>query len=384
METRGCCSKHNGKQLSREEALRPLPQDFVKRAEQVASASASYLLDVIAEIYSSFAAHRDDHGNEYEAKRVDARASYHVLCNNDDVHTYQEVTDALRSEPVSLTTELARERTEEVDRLGRASVYEAAAWDDERLVDIATTLRGPGCRLLISVCRNEQQTREIKALVVISILNEMSALSPGLAHIVGDALFAAESDRFGRMAARTDGWLSRGNEIMARWWPSADDVARSPTSVECWIKYDALLPVKIRDQMHKLYITLFACTAFKENFARAFARVYRHMTLIYIVGIGTYASTVHHLSVQMYTTPSIVSLLNHEQNLLEDLVQNFTIITDVIFGQGPDFDDRGPLAFRRYGLLFNDIRYVLRTNSNVKSVYEGGLMYEFLDALVGI
>ena len=92
----GCCSKHRKGTLERR-GSRGVAKRFGKRCRRCSRCVRS-VPQTSWRKYTTFAAHRDQSDAQEHVRLCCDSNVYHVLCNNDDVHTYQQVTDAFRAD----------------------------------------------------------------------------------------------------------------------------------------------------------------------------------------------------------------------------------------------------------------------------------------------
>ena len=238
-------------------------------------------------------------------------------------------------------------------------MYEASAWDEETLISVVKSLTRADLKLLVSVARGEQQMNEEKAVLVASFLKKISAMSPGIAFIVGETLTGANArmhvevyERFWRNVKRTEAWLIRGFEDSNDfWWKN--EAARERSVLQSWIEFDALPPVRLQRTPRAPHVPIYA-RPLKKFCARVLPRILSFdAPLLQRRRDGK--GSIYHLSVQLYTTP-IVATLRREEKLVTSMIGDFINILIFIFSLKRDFDDRSCLAFTRYRQIFVDMR----------------------------
>ncbi len=73
---------------------------------------------------------------------------------------------------------------------------------------------------------------------------------------------------------------------------------------------DPLLAKRLRSAAHGLYMRLLPDLVFKSEFGLGFSLLYRHLSSLFNRGIGTSADSIFVLTVQIFTTPSLVMTLS--------------------------------------------------------------------------
>ncbi len=161
---------------------------------------------------------------------------------------------------------------------------------------------------------------------------------------------------------------------------------------------DPLLPKQLRATVHGLYMRLLTDPVFKAAFGFGVSLLYKHLTQLFSRGIGTSADSIFLLTVQIFTTPSLVKslcdrngetssrILPHNDESVKRLLEKKHLwadgggLLDILFSSleetlqaarlrgamgidaTTDFLDGPIIVFKRFSHSFKSCSYVLQTN----------------------
>lgn len=238
-----------------------------------------------------------------------------VRLHNDDVHTFNHVTDALLA--LQLSEASARTLTERVDADGHALVKRGPP---EQLRHALASLAETG--LLVSLVDELQVEREERAARLLGWLTQLAAQVDGLARLVAELLTEALPLHLAQL----------GFDKGTRWFtpllrvhqPAPDDSglllssddaalrlsdARLSSRLALLMVADFFLTQRLRRELHGLYLHLLVDAHFKPALAKALTWAYPVLNGLWARGVGTQEDSLFSFSVQLYTTPSVVRWL---------------------------------------------------------------------------
>lgn len=238
-----------------------------------------------------------------------------VRLHNDDVHTFNQVTDALLA--LQLNPATAKTLTERVDADGHAVVKRGPPG---QLMPALASLAEEG--LLVSMVDERQVGREERAARVLGWLAGLAAQVDGLARIVAELLIEAYPLSLAQLGfEQGTKWCT---PLLRVHQPAPDDNGLSLSSEDAALRLsdarlssrlallmvaDFFLVKRLRTELHGLYIHLLVDAHFKPALAKALTWTYPVLNGLYSRGVGTHEDSLFSFSVQLYTTPSIVRWL---------------------------------------------------------------------------
>ncbi len=195
------------------------------------------------------------------------------------------------------------------------------------------------------------------------------------------------------------------------------------TSLIVLLAADPLLTKQLRATAHGLYMHLFSDPVFKAEFGLGISLLYKHLTFLFSKGIGTSADSIFMLTVQIFTTPSLVKFLcdrngetssplipNNDESVkcgpemkrmwveggglvavlfssLRELIQNASINSAMRRSGTINFLDSPIVAYKRFSHVFKSCSYVLETNWVALDMLSGkrtcgqGVLWSWLNSL---
>ncbi|KAJ8609246.1 hypothetical protein CTAYLR_008064 [Chrysophaeum taylorii] len=273
-----CCEVHQPK--ASEDPMEALPPDLRRAAAIVVRAAVVALCDVAARCAVAHAGR----GNV-------------VRLHNDDVHSVDQVAEALRSAGVA--ADLARRAVEEADRVGEAVVrWGAGSTSTTRERLAALQSRG----LLASAVDADHLAREERAVAIANWLAELVRGSDGMRRLV--------ATEFARELGSSDVEEFEDSKFGLRFTPGgelfAGETRLAATPFAFLIACDALVTKSVRLATHDVLLRLLVDSVARSAVAEALLGAYSFISRLYARGVGTSEDTIFALSVQIFTTPSLV------------------------------------------------------------------------------
>jgi ATP-dependent Clp protease adapter protein ClpS len=349
-----------------------LPAPVAAAASQLFRACFGFTLRLLSDTLRGFEPGAID---SWDAERGDAsaspwaqessmdtqRSSFRVRLHNDDVHTFEDVIDALQryalppadARAPGINVQAAREIATAVHTAGSS---EAWSGDIEAARPVVEGLRDEG--LLVSVAPRwaALPKRSAIAVVLVGWVHRIAQTSKKLAALAGVALL--------------EEFAPLGGE--------------RTTGLALLVQHNDLLDVKLVQALHDMYLALFAAEddqLFRRHFGLTFVRAYRAINARWTSGIGTQEESVFGLAVQLLTVPSMLPILQQEVDVLGTLLLSLrdmlqaTQATVVPVPDRPDEPERTALdlthhCFRhsRYRHIVQDMVHVLRCNASMPMI----------------
>jgi len=306
----GCCAKHRPSALTDEDPLNALPPGLKDVGAVVVREAARY---VVGAAVRSAGAHEpaplNPAFNEAPAEEA-ARArtpddgeGVRVRLHDDDVHSYDDVIGALAG--LGLSVARARDLAGRIDREGDALLP---------LGDAPAALRAVHARGLLGAAVDDALLeRELRATHVATWLSELVRGADALRRLVADAFAASlpmpdkpgapallQSSRFALLEKRE----STGRRLVLDEDPQAPGFASSAFGV--LVACDALLPRPLRSACHDVLLRALVDAVARKSLADALLGAYGSVSRLFARGVGTADDTIFALSVQIFTTPSLV------------------------------------------------------------------------------
>ena len=313
-----------------------------------------------------------------------------MILHNDDVHTYNQVTDALLG--LRFNAGSAQTLTERVDTQGHAVVKREKATELQPMLD---SLAAHG--LLVSLVDDFQINRGERAAQLLGWLTGLSTQVDGLARIVAELL--AEVCPLGLSQLGYREGTRWGTPLVRIYQPAPDDASlvlstedaslnlsegRSSSRLALLMMCDFFLLKNLRMELHALYLHLLVDAHFKPALAKALTWCYPALNSLYSRGVGTHDDSLFSFSVQLYTTPSIVRWLATSTQDEEELGSRglMRVLTEAVrqafkiagWREGHpvplpgSFWEHPLLQHRRYAHLLRDIDYALQTEGTAAAV----------------
>lgn len=384
----GCCTAHSGPDLT-QDPIDNLPATMQQPARVVFAEAVRLVAEACLHAVQGY--NRMDKQRFLVAETEDEAVGLCVVrLHNDDVHTFNHVTDALRA--LRLSDAAAKTLTERVDADGHALVKRGAA---QQLRPALALLQEEG--LLVSMVDEAQMEREERAARLLSWLTQLATQVDGLARIVSELL--------------TEAWplgLSQLNYAQGTRWntpmlrvsqPAPDDAAiflssedaslplsdpRLSSRLALLMVTDFFLTKKLRAELHALYLHLLVDLNFKPWLAKALTWVYPVLNGLYSRGVGTHEDSIFSFSVQLYTTASIVHSLATTTADEERLSSPglLTVLTEAMlqalrlagWREGhalpESFWEHPLLQHRRFSHVLRDLDYALQTAGTAAAVLQ--------------
>ena len=311
-----------------------------------------------------------------------------VILHNDDVHTYNQVTDALLG--LRFNTSAAQTLTERVDSQGYAVIKRGTARELQPMLD---SLAAHG--LLVSLVDDFQIDRGERAAQLLGWLTRLSTQVDGLARIVAELLAEACPLGLSQLAYRKG--TRWGTPLVRIYQPAPDDASlvlstedaslnlsegRLSSRLALLMMCDFFLLKNLRMELHALYLHLLVDAHFKPALAKALTWCYPALNSLYSRGVGTHEDSLFSFSVQLYTTPSIVRWLATSTEDEEELGSRglLRVLTEAVrqafkiagWREGhplpESFWEHPLLQHRRYAHLLRDIDYALQTEGTAAAM----------------
>ncbi|KDO27854.1 hypothetical protein SPRG_07127 [Saprolegnia parasitica CBS 223.65] len=264
---------------------------------------------------------------------------YHVRISNDDVHTDQDLTGSLVDKGYSL--EFAEQFTHLVDADGAALLKEKVLLHEALALMQAMEAEG----WLASVVDDDHLAREAIVVRLFSYIHGLAQLSPTLQQMLFGVLFEPLTSINDKVYTHVSSDMEPIVELL------------TATSV---------LPKAIVMALHSAYLHLMGDRTLKWQFALFYVEVYQLVMREYLCGVGTKNEAMFGLSVQIFTTPSIVPQLVDDKGLLSMLLH---VLAEGLELTKVDDDDRRHgrvinldhivVRFTRYEPVITDLGFVL-------------------------
>ncbi|OQR83852.1 hypothetical protein ACHHYP_14200 [Achlya hypogyna] len=331
----GFCPKHLGNSAGEDPTATLLLPDPVRRVVDSIMAEVIGFLTVVAhrsaesfddERVAAYAdAARQAHLVKYP---TDLRPKlFHVRVSNDDVHTDEELIVSLQKK--GFTAVFAQTFTHSVDRKGSGLLRRHETFADA--VALMRVMQAENW--FVSIVDDAHMAREDLAEHTLSYVAGLASLAPAVQAPLFDALFAP-------VAA-----------------PTYAAEARDPMRV--LLHATPFLKKPLVRLLAQIYLKLMGERERKAQFARAYAKVYSRLALQYFCGVGTNKEALFGLGVQMFTTPSIVHALVHDEGFLDTILLSLQSGFDLAkAAHGIDVDQM-VVRYRRYQPLVMDLNHIL-------------------------
>lgn len=317
-----------------------------------------------------------------------------ALLWNDEKHSFNEVSDKILEVCSTMTPKDARHFAETVDRHGRQVV--AMSEDVRKLVVMARRIGV--IYLLVTVQHAFDFYVEEVAGCVLSFITELASASlyvDGVAD--GRAIKVLLTSTFLRP------W------IVSEWCDAPATIRRDlfdPTRL-CMLDTLFLLDTKMwkgaRLQVRQMLLDLLACREAKRQVAIRFAAVYPRLVELFILHDREPEHSVYHMSVQLFSVPSIAAQLVMERRFLVALLyvlqalfanDHDARITSLVLpspppARGQANPDTALLRQQKCYHIFYDIRYLLSAQAVQTDIVKHadvymGMWLEFLAMFHGI
>ena len=304
-----------------------------------------------------------------------------ALLWNDEKHSFNEVSDKILEVCTTMTPKDARNFAEAVDRHGRQVV--AMSDDVRRLVLMARRIGV--IYLLVTVQHAFDYYVEEVAGCVLEFLMELASCS----------LYSADATSDGRMIkAQITKTLLRP-WLVPEWAEAPAAIRRDlfdPTRL-CILDTLLLLDTKMwkgaRLQMRHLLMDLLACREAKRQIALRFGAVYPKLVEAFILHDREPEHSIYHMTVQLFSVPSIATQLVVERQFLVVLLyvlqalfanDNETRITSLVLpaplpARGQASPDTALLRQQKCYHIFYDIRYLLGARDVQLDIVKHAEMY---------
>ena len=328
-DPKGFCSDHgeNGAAASKE-----LPEEVGAQARLMFKVIFEVMAEAVAEILLSYERaiwrspadeDQEEAGSQEEGvdlvELLQSKGPWYILLNNDDVHEFRRVLQALVSEPLRLSQTQADRITRSVDKDGRAALWKSEEFttkaEAKRELAIARSklqlVEAEG--LLACISYATQVHREKEAISCIKWLTALSEVSDGFVQVVAECFLADQQlpymDRArhgGRryMRTRAETW---GNSHPD---PGYISQAQKGCLLYDILRFDFLMPKVFATSLHDLCMRALVDEQFKITFGRVFAQCYVDVCHAYRIGLGTDKESCLGFGVQVLTAPSVVNSLN--------------------------------------------------------------------------
>lgn len=383
-----------------------LPDDIRKRACVMFKLMCEYIMIVAGEICDSYAVpiHIDvfsvaaassssrsgfDHSDASRivpkilvppsSKEDKSSEKIHILINNDDIHTYDEVINVMKK---LLKQSESEAKTKKIDEEGRASVWNGP-FESKGLADaVEKSLPFVKAGLLTSISFESQVFRENVAVSYLNWLKSMSLLHPVFTRIIARAMLsplAIFEEKNKAVCANHSVSIfmdfhlttiagSPNNTTTGVKNPTWSQVVNSNN--EAWIDFIVrnhfMLPKQFGEVAKDLLVHLLTDYYFKSGIGLAYIKAYPAINVAFKNGIGTENESIMEISVQLLTVKSVVtrasSILLKEHRPSSSTLDIFIQSLDVMFAlpSGSDFFEHHCVSRRRYSHLFHEFRYLFR------------------------
>ncbi|OQR83854.1 hypothetical protein ACHHYP_14197 [Achlya hypogyna] len=263
---------------------------------------------------------------------------YHVRISNDDVHTDQDLTGSLIDKGYSVA--FAEQFTQAVDADGARLLKEKVLLPEALQLMHAMEAEG----WLTSIVDDDHLRREAVWDHLLRYVHGLALLSPSLQHALFALLFepiAAASRHYPHVPAEME--------------PIVELLTAS-----------SVLPKPIVLGLQQAYLNVMGDRALKWQFALFYVEVYQLVMREFFCGVGTKNEAMFGLSVQIFTTPSIVPQLVEDRALLTMLLH--VLQEGLELTKGPDKHDATldtvnlehiVVRFARYEPVVTDLGFVL-------------------------
>ncbi|EQC42848.1 hypothetical protein SDRG_00567 [Saprolegnia diclina VS20] len=263
---------------------------------------------------------------------------YHVRISNDDVHTDQDLTGSLIDKGYSL--EFAEAFTQSVDADGAALLKEKVLLPEALSLMQAMEAEG----WLASVVDDDHLAREAIVVHLFSYVHGLARLSPTLQQSLFGLLFEPVA-------------------CIEKVYPH---VSSDMEPIVELLTATSVLPKAIVTALHSAYLNLMGDRTLKWQFALFYVEVYQLVMREYFCGVGTKNEAMFGLSVQIFTTPSIVPQLVDDKGLLPMLLHvlgeglELTKVDDALQTPMRVINlDHIVVRFTRYEPVITDLGFVL-------------------------
>ena len=302
--TEGFCSKH-GKISA--DPLVDVPEDV--------RSIGSKMMTVIAERIVSFTSDhvKQHHITENLKENTTDSTIFNIILYNDDVHTFDEVIDALKDERGLRISDVMRAQdiAEKVHNEGFVCLLQGTF---DELYEIARFLSNEG--LKVGLVRDEALIKKEAILITLEWMYKVSQTSDGLCRLVCNAF-------------------------------TLDHLVDL-------LKHDPFYDKSFAHGIHSLYLTLMADQTFKLSLARAYALAFTKFTEYYSSGIGVQETSIYSLSVQFLNRQSIVTEIVEKYSFLTSIVDSLQGMLDLC---GSDMQHT-ILSNRRYNPILGDLKLI--------------------------
>ncbi|OQR90247.1 hypothetical protein THRCLA_09396 [Thraustotheca clavata] len=263
---------------------------------------------------------------------------YHVRIANDDVHTDQDLTGLLMDKGYSV--EFAEQFTQAVDAKGSQLLKENIVLKEA--IDLMKSMEAEGW--LSCVVDNEHLLREDVWEICFNYILNLTLISP----TVQSELFAILFDTM---------------------FHAKQHYKYAPREMEPIVELltaSSILKKSLVQGLMQAYLNLMGNRELKWQFSNFYVEVYQQVMRDFFCGVGTKNESIFGLSVQIFTTPSIVPALVEDRALLSILLhvlQDGLEMTRIPDKANPDLTvvnlEHIVVRFNRYELVITDMCFVL-------------------------
>lgn len=291
-----CCALHQSAQG--DDPLESLPAPLRRTASIVVRAAAVELCDTAARCVTV-------------QNRLEQDSASQISELKDSLHRSEELASPL---PDTGTTAL--------DNGGHAAVeqgrHREAGGTTEGNLEVSTSVRFAALHMrepLSSVVNDQQEAREERALAIASWLSELMRGSDSMRRVC--ALQFA-----GHLTTRDEARVVASSQLGTREICTSESVANdaprllvvgedinlrlASTPFSVLIVCDAFLTKRIRVALQNVLLQLLVDAVARHAFGRSFLGAYPFISNLYVSGDRTYEDSIFALSVQIFTTPSLV------------------------------------------------------------------------------
>lgn len=240
-----------------------------------------------------------------------------IRLHNDDVNTFNFVIDSLQH--ILIPQSDAEVSTSLVDKDGHAYVKRGKGPELQ-----SNFLYLINQKLLTSMVPDIQHYREERSSVIIAWFHDICRKVDGFARIVTDGLLDIiefdEMKEYLGLGGEEFVWKNvhfevrkEGEEGEEQWVLMTKERTlplKRRTKLFYLLLCDFFLPKKFRIELHSFYLSMLVDQKFKTAVAQELTESYLFLNELYSRGIGTGEDTIFSISVQLYTTASLVRSLS--------------------------------------------------------------------------
>jgi hypothetical protein len=264
-----------------------------------------------------------------------------IRLHNDDIHTYDEVTDALKSSGEE--QQRAEQLTKLVDKAGEALVYtiEGKRGKTERKWDIYYDALSVKAGLLFSIVPENIYVMGPKITSAIQWLQSIGTMNDGIRRLITQKLIINVNDlpdctnaypsisQFQpKMIFSSDAENKFPNVIQHLASPSAEDLVKVDENtldlalhpfntghkncLSLMIAASPYLGKSVKKAINDIVLVYQHDTVFKSVYSQAFTVLYPMLYFLFVKSVGTLENTIFNTSVQFYTCKSIVRTMSSD------------------------------------------------------------------------